>query len=728
MNTSLAATNELKPLRVGAPCYLQVNENMDVAALAAEYNRVLATMHAEIINREQAVAALLTAEEKYRSIFENAVEGIFQTSPDGQYLGVNPALARIYGFDSPDDLINGVNDIQRQLYVDPKRRGEFVHIMQKHDTVKDFESEIYRKHGDTIWISENARAVRNENGGLLYYEGTVEDITERKRSEELHRQKEAAVAASHAKSEFLANMSHEIRTPLNGVIGMLELIAGTPLNAQQQRYARVAKTSADALLSLINDILDFSKIEAGKLDLDPIDFDLHLLLEDMTEMFAQRVEVKGLELALHIGPEVPVLVHGDPDRLRQVLVNLVNNAIKFTERGEVVIRAAIECMIGEQLQVRFSVQDTGIGIPHDRMNRLFKSFSQVDTSTTRKYGGTGLGLAVSQRLVELMGGIIGVDSEPGRGSTFSFNVRLTEQPNSQRRPKAPPELRNLRVLAVDDNTTNLEILEAVLSSWSFKYETAPDGPTALVKLERAAADGQPFRLAILDMQMPEMDGVELAQRIKKSPALNEISLLMLTSMGEHMSAERMRSVGLAGYLTKPVRQSRLFDAIIDAAAEGTQPLKSPVGFQDDRENIKLTDLSRIRILLAEDNEINQMVACEILAHAGSECDIANNGQEALEAIKSRPYDIVLMDCQMPKMDGFEATRAIRARNQSGRKRPARQTHADHRAHRQRGQGRPGVVPASGNGRVRHQADQSGGASEGDPRVSASDASHNHTGN
>ncbi len=423
-----------------ASCFLQVTEYTDVAALAAEYNRVLTTIHAEISSREQAVAALQAAEEKYRGIFENAVEGIFQTTPDGSYLGANPALARIYGYDSPADLMGGINDIKRQLYVDPNRRDDFVLLMQQHDIVTNFESEIYRKDGDTIWISENARAVRDAEGVLQYYEGTVEDITERKLSEELYRQKEAAVAASQAKSEFLANMSHEIRTPLNGVIGMLELLGGTPLNPQQQRYARSRRTSADALLSLINDILDFSKIEAGKLDLDPIDFDLHMLLEDTTEIFSQRVEAKGLELALHIRKDVPVMVNGDPDRLRQVLVNLINNAIKFTERGEVVVRATVECPLGDDLLISFSVQDTGIGIPPDRMNRLFKSFSQVDASTTRKYGGTGLGLAVSQRLVELMGGTIGVQSEPGKGSTFSFNVRLKRQPLTPQAPQAPSNL------------------------------------------------------------------------------------------------------------------------------------------------------------------------------------------------------------------------------------------------------------------------------------------------
>ncbi len=661
---SESAPRQATPPARATDCFLQVGQHTDVTALAAEYNRVLATMRDEIASREQAVAALRAAEEKYRSIFENAVEGIFQTSPDGRYLGVNPSLARIYGYASPDELVNRVDDIERQLYVDPDRRADFVRIMQEYDTVQNFESEIYRKDGDTIWISENARAVRDENGELLYYEGTVEEITERKNSEELQRQKEAAVAASQAKSEFLANMSHEIRTPLNGVIGMLELLAGTPLNVQQQRYARVAKTSADSLLSLINDILDFSKIEAGKLDLDSADFDLHLLLEDMTEMFAQRVEAKWLELALHIREEVPVTVNGDPDRLRQVLVNLINNAIKFTERGEVVVRAWVECSFDNDVLVRFSVQDTGIGIPRDRMHRLFKSFSQVDASTTRKYGGTGLGLAVSQRLVELMGGSIGVESEPGKGSTFSFNVRLGRRPDVRRSRKPLANSSELRVLGVDDNATNLEILEAVLDGWGFDYETAADGPTAIETMRRAAAAGRPFQLAILDMQMPQMNGLQLAEYIKDSPDLNKTTLLILTSLGQHLSADQMHSLGLAGYLTKPLRQSRLFDAIVDATAgEVRIPCAADSRVEQDCPN--QSGLASARVLLAEDNEINQIVAYEILARAGCQCDIANNGREALEAVKSRRYDVVLMDCQMPQMDGFEATRAIR------RSKPAR---------------------------------------------------------
>ncbi|HEV3416660.1 MAG TPA: response regulator, partial [Pirellulales bacterium] len=621
----------------------------------------VAILRDQIEAQSRAVEAARLTEIKYRSIFENAVEGIFQTSPGGQYLSVNPALARIYGFDSVSDLMSGICDISRQLYVDPNRRQEFIDIMAEHGTVEGFESEIYRRDRSIIWISECARAVRDESGDLLYYEGTVEDINKRKEAEELERQKEAAELASRAKSEFLANMSHEIRTPLNGVIGMLELLSGTNLDTRQQRYARIARSSADSLLSLINDILDFSKIEAGKLELDHTDFDLHQLVEDMSEIFAQRAEDKKLELACHVRHDVPAAVRGDPDRLRQVLVNLTNNAIKFTERGEVVIRVSLETETPGDAVVRIEVSDTGIGIPPDRMNRLFKTFSQVDASTTRRYGGTGLGLAVCKQLVELQGGAIGVESEPGRGSTFFFTIRLEKQPAADRKSKLPLELTGLRVLAVDDNATNLEILEAQLAAWKFDYATAKNGPEALRKLEEAAAAGKPFRLGILDMQMPEMDGLQLAAAIKSRPAIANVLLIMLTSIGESMAAERMNEFGLAAHLTKPARQSRLFDAIIAAAAHPRDLRDADSGPIRSSVNLAAIPPGSRRILLAEDNEVNQLVASEILAQAGFICDVVDNGLAATEAVARGNYDLVLMDCQMPQMDGFEASRAIRER-------------------------------------------------------------------
>jgi PAS domain S-box-containing protein len=674
---SLLFTMPIPPVALDLGARLSELPLCDCCASALAELRDELTKHIEA--QSLAVEAARLTEIKYRSIFENAVEGIFQTSPAGQYLSVNPALARIYGYPSVTDLMMGVSDISRQLYVDPDRRRQFVAIMAQSGTVEGFESQIYRRDRSIIWISECARAVRDENGTLLYYEGTVEDIHRRKEAEELERQKEAAELASRAKSEFLANMSHEIRTPLNGVIGMLELLGSTELNSRQQRFARIARSSADSLLGLINDILDFSKIEAGKLELDHTDFDLHRLVEDMLEMFAQRAEDKRLELAGHIRPDVPTAVRGDPDRLRQVLVNLTNNALKFTERGEVVVRVSVDEVSANEAVVRFEVRDTGIGIPADRRHRLFKTFSQVDASTTRRYGGTGLGLAVCKQLVELQGGAIGVESEPGRGSTFSFTIRLAKQVAAVRPIEPPIELTGMPVLAVDDNATNLEILEAQLAGWRFNVATANSARDALRKLESAAADGKPFRLAILDMQMPEMDGLQLAAAIKRSPAIAATPLLMLTSIGDSMSAEQLSASGLTAHLTKPVRQSRLFDAIVDSTVRTDEwlgldrrevPARAQNGHQlrDRSQSREIPEGSAARsrrILLAEDNEVNQLVASEILMEAGFHCDIVDNGLAAMEAVLRDRYDLVLMDCQMPQMDGFEATRAIRDRQPTG---------------------------------------------------------------
>ncbi len=421
---------------------------------------------------------------------------------------------------------------------------------------------------------------------------------------------------------------------------------------------------------MINDILDFSKIEAGKLELDHIDFDLHILVEDLAEMFAQRVQEKNLELVCSIGTETPAAVCGDPDRLRQILVNLVSNAVKFTERGEVVIRVEVEEQVGDDVLIRFTVRDTGIGIPPDRLDRLFQSFSQVDASTTRKYGGTGLGLAVSKQLAELQGGSIAVESVPGQGSTFSFTVRLKRRAARHMPRTVPAELTRQRILIVDDNATNREILESQLTAWQFDFMTAEDGLSALVALETAATAGTPFGVALLDMQMPGMDGLQLAAAIKSHPQLRETRLLMLTSMGEAMSAERMAEQGLAGYMTKPVRQSRLFDTLIDAATDGGMGQSfAPLRRQALQSLPKQPVRAGRRILLAEDNEVNQMVASAILGRAGYECIIVNNGEAAVRAVTDDSFDLVLMDCQMPGMDGFEATRAIRqCEREQGRER------------------------------------------------------------
>jgi PAS domain S-box-containing protein len=569
--------------------HLTIDTGTKVGRLAAEYNRVLDRVNEEIVNREQAVEALRAAEESYRGIFEHAVEGIFQTSPDGKYLKVNPALARIYGYDSPEQLIVGIGDIARQLYVDSRRRPEFVRIMRMHDRVVNFESQVFRRDGEIIWISENARAVRNVANEITYFEGTVEDVTERKQNEELFRQKEAAEAANRAKSDFLANMSHEIRTPLNGVIGMLDLMSDGELTPSQRRYAQIAKTSADALLDLINDILDFSKIEAGKLELCNEDFDLHALLRDMIDVFMPRAGAKGITLACQIEGAVPKYVCGDAGRLRQVLVNLINNAIKFTDRGDVRLGVAVATRAPHHSTITFAVSDTGIGIPLDRRDRLFKSFSQIDASTTRKYGGTGLGLAVCKQLVELFGGTIEVESEPGRGSTFTFAARLAiiERPSDSgisgriaSDPKAEEtRCRSAHILLAEDNDVNQMVASEILERAGFTCDIVCNGREAFELLKSTDYD-----LVLMDCQMPVMDGFEATRAIRlyeqelseTSGESRHIPIIALTANAIKGDRDRCLEAGMDAYITKPVDAKRLRATIESLICMGDRPLERPL--------------------------------------------------------------------------------------------------------------------------------------------------------
>jgi Amt family ammonium transporter len=625
-----------------------VEPNTEVGQIAAEYNRVLARVNNEMEHR-------IKAERKFRSIFDNAIEGIFQTTPDGRYLSANAALARIYGFASVEALVDSVTNISNQLYVDPQRRAAFTQLLNANNVITDFESQVYRADGTVIWISENARVQRDESGEITFYEGTVEDITERKNSETLLREKQEAEAANIAKSAFLANMSHEIRTPLNGVIGMLDLLASTSLSEQQNRYASIAKSSADVLLSVINDILDFSKVEAGKLELEQIPFDLQRLVEDILEMFLHRAAEKRIELNCHVLPNAPQQVIGDPERVRQILVNLVSNAIKFTEDGDVTLR--IERISGSEdiALLRFSVCDTGIGIPSDRLNRLFNSFSQVDASTTRRYGGTGLGLAICKQLVDAMGGKIGVDSVAGQGSTFWFELPLEAvEASPDRCINLPRAFREGTVLAVDDNDINLTILQDQLSQWGLKVETCSSSRVALKLMRSRCDEGRPFGMAILDRMMPDIDGAELAELIRRDPLLCKTRLLMLTSLDNGLDARRAEQLRVT-VMSKPIRQSRLFDAIVSLAfGNATESSLESSASVAGSGTIRRGD-----VLIADDNEINRLVASEILSSAGFRTCAVNNGAQAVQAVLQTKFDAILMDCEMPEMDGFAATREIR---------------------------------------------------------------------
>ncbi len=626
----------------------------------------------DVTGHRKAEQVLVEQRALLAALMDNTPDHIYFKDAESRFTMISRALATSFGLGEASQAVGKADldfftDEHARMALEDERQ-----IMRSGVPLVGLEERETRLDGRETWVSTTKLPRRDRDGSIVGTFGISRDITTRKQAEtalaETNRRLEEAITratemtlraetANAAKSEFLANMSHEIRTPMNGVIGMIGLLLDTELEADQRHYAETVRASGEALLDLLNDILDFSKIEAGQVELETLDFDLRTLLDDFAVMPAMRAHEKGLEFICATAPDVPARLAGDPGRLRQVLLNLTGNAMKFTHQGEVSVRAGLLAETGADVVIRFSVKDTGIGIAPEKQARMFEKFTQADASTTRRYGGTGLGLAISKRLVELMGGEIGIASEEGRGSEFWFTVRLAKQAESDRPAIPVAELRGAHILVVDDNATNREVLSAQLRAWDARPQEVPDGPSALLALAQARDAGDRFVAAILDMQMPDMDGTDVARAIKADETLKDTRLVLLTSLGKRGDAREMEEIGFSAYLMKPARQSDLFDSLsaVLAGSEVSRRSRHIVT----RHAVREMRRGAVRILLAEDNLTNQQVALGILRKLGLRADAVGDGAEAVRALETIPYDLVLMDVQMPEMDGLEATARIR---------------------------------------------------------------------
>jgi len=647
--------------RDGQRLIVEIHENVIRDASGATVGIRSALL--DITERRRAEAALRESEDRLQAIMDYTTAVIYLKDLQGRYILINRRYEDL--FHVRRGQVKGKTDFD--LF--PREMAEVYQANDRKalEARKPLEFEEIAPQDDGLHTYLSIKFPLFDASGAPYGVcGISTDITERKRAElEVARARDTALESARLKAEFVANMSHEIRTPLNAIIGMTGLLLDTELGSQQREFADTVRSSGDALLAIINDILDFSKIESGRMTIEKLDFDLRDAIESAVELVAGRAQAKGLELAVALDPDVPTDLRGDPGRLRQVLTNLLSNAVKFTERGEVVVRASKENELDNLVVVRLAVKDTGIGLSREGMCRLFQPFSQADASTTRKYGGTGLGLTICRQLVELMHGEIGVESEPGQGATFWCKLPFEKQPAEKlARALARADLAGLSVLVVDDNATNREIVRLQVSSWRMRCDAVASGAEALAVLRRAACGQNAYHLAILDMQMPEMDGLAVARAIRADAALAPLRVVIMTSLAHSLEPQLVEEAGIAAYLTKPVKQSALFDCLATVMGEAKPAPRPPVPSP-----VAVSRRKNFRVLVVEDNAVNQRVALLQLQKLGYEADAVGNGLEALDALSRIPYPLVLMDCQMPEMDGFEATAEIRRREGAGKHTP-----------------------------------------------------------
>jgi len=621
---------------------IEIKSGDELGQLADYFNKMTEDLQRTTVSRDYV-----------DNIFKSMTDSLIVFNRDATIKIANQATSSLLGYRVDELIGKPINMIFPEQEVLLSNTG--IAGLIKNGFIHNVEKIYLTKDGKQIPVIFSGSVMRDINGNVHGIVCVAVDITE------LIKARKMALDASRTKSEFLANMSHEIRTPMNGVIGMTELLIDTELTTEQREYTNMIHQSGNSLLSIINDILDFSKIEAGKLEMEDIDFDLGSTMDIIIDMFAAKAEEKMIGFSSFVDPEVPLLLLGDPGRLRQVLINLTNNAIKFTSNGEVAVSVNLEKETESHASLHFDVRDTGIGISAEQIDRLFKSFSQADSSTTRKFGGTGLGLTISKQIIELMEGEIGIDSKEGNGSTFWFRVTLKKQSSDKQHvPVKFGNIDNMHVLVVDDNSTNRYICKEYLRYWDCRFDEASSAEEAMTKLLAAVNKNDPFKVALLDYHMPEVNGETLGQKIKADARLKDIILVMLTSYGKRGDAARFERLGFAAYLLKPIKQLQLLECLRIVIGKESTVKKSKPGPIVTRYSISEGQRGRARILLAEDNVVNQKLALRLLERKlGYKADLANNGKEVIESLERLDYDIILMDCQMPELDGYEATRIIR---------------------------------------------------------------------